>query len=295
MGYKCGYVAIVGRPNVGKSTLINILLNRKISIVSKKPQTTRHKILAILTDSDSQIIFIDTPGLFKPKYELHRLMQHNITTAFAEADLILMLVDCRSFPKDDELKFIQDILSKNKKLTILAINKIDLIKKSRLLPLIDFYSKLYEFKEIIPISALCNDGIDILLSCIKNNLPEVPEKFYPEDFITDKPKEFFIEEFVREKIYDLCYKEIPYGTSVKVEDIKANNAKLYISAIIYIEKESQKGILIGKSGGMIKEIRNQAKVEIEKFLQQQVYLDLWVKVKKAWRKNLNYLKEFGYR
>ncbi|MEO0139654.1 MAG: GTPase Era [candidate division WOR-3 bacterium] len=293
---KVGYVAVIGRPNVGKSTLVNALLKFKLAAVSPKPQTTRYKILGIINEADAQILILDTPGIFKKSmYALHDYMLKEAKESMRDADVVLWVVE-PVMPTDleesiaDELKTIAK--EKNTPV-ILVINKIDTVHKNALLPIMDTYSKLYDFAAYVPISALKGDGLDILLEEIKKHLPE-GEPFYPTDEITDKPLRFIVAEIIREKIFLYYRQEIPYSTAVKVEEFrepKGENDPIYIRATIYVERDSQKGILIGKGGQALKKVGTQARKELEALLGRKVYLELWVKVKKNWRENLGFIRE----
>lgn len=288
--FRCGYATIVGKPNVGKSTLINLLLGEKLSIVTPKPQTTRHKILGILNGENYQIIFLDTPGLIlEPKYKLQELMKKALYLALQDADLVILMIE-------PESEFQQEIeLLTHKKDTILVINKIDLIQKDLLLPLINSVQKLYNFKEIIPISAIKGDGTEQLLDCIIKYLPANPS-YFPEDTLTDRSERFFVSEIIREKIFEEYGQEVPYSTTVTIEEFKEREGrKDYIRAVIYVEKPSQKAILIGKKGDKLKKIGKCARQEIEPFLGREVFLELWIKKKKKWKDDLRILKELGYK
>lgn len=287
--FYCGYVAIVGRPNVGKSTLSNLLLGEKLSIVTPKPQTTRHRILGILDGENYQIIFLDTPGLIaEPKYKLHELMNKTLRLALQDADLVILMIEPQ--PELQEELRLLDI----KKNTILAINKIDLIQKDLLLPIIDSIQKTYNFKEIIPISALKADGLDQLFNAILKYLPLQPP-YFPKDILTNQPERFFVGEIIREKIFEKYSQEIPYATTVLIEEFKEREGrKTYIRAIIYVERDSQRLILIGKKGEMLKKIGKSARQKIESFLGQEVFLELWVKTKKKWKDDIKALRELGY-
>ncbi len=295
--FKAGYVGIVGRPNVGKSTLINNFLRFKLSAISPKPQTTRHKIIGILTGENYQIIFLDTPGILdKAKYELHKLMIRRAFEAIEEADLVLHITEPVLPPSEIDLKIIDEIKKRGKK-SILAINKIDTIKRDEVLPVIDYYSKLHDYLEIVPISALKLINTDELLDLIIKYMPE-GEPFYPPDIVTDKPERFFVSELIREKVFYLYGEEIPYSTAVLVEDFIENSphhgGKDYIRAVIYVERDSQKAIILGKGGRAIKKLGTIARKEIEALLGRPVYLELWVKVKPKWRKDMRILSELGY-
>ncbi len=293
LDFKSGFVAIIGKPNVGKSTFLNIVLKDKISIVTPKPQTTRHKILGILTEDNYQIIFVDTPGILKPVYALQDLMVTTSYKAAKDADLLLLMTEPNQ-PDEKDLSIIERI-KKLKKNTILAINKIDLVKdKRKLLPVIDRYRNLYEFKEIMLLSAINNDGIEELLNKIVDYLP-YGSPYYPKDIISNASERFFISEIIREKIFELYGEEIPYSTTVLINEFKDRpHKKVYIDATIYVEKESQKGILIGKGGEALKRVGETARKDIESFLNREVFLKLWVKVRKNWRDDIKILREFGY-
>ncbi len=293
---KVGYVAVMGRPNVGKSTLVNALLKFKLAAVSPKPQTTRYKILGIINEPDAQILILDTPGIFKKSmYALHDYMLKEAKESMRDADVVLWVVE-PVMPTDLEEGIAEELKTVAKKKNtpvILVINKIDTVHKNALLPIMDTYSKLYDFAAYVPISALKGDGLDILLEEIKKHLPE-GEPFYPTDEITDKPLRFIVAEIIREKIFLYYRQEIPYSTAVKVEEFrepKGENDPIYIRATIYVEKDSQKGILIGKGGQALKKVGTHARKELEALLGRKVYLELWVKVKKNWRENLGFIRE----
>ena len=293
---KVGYVAVIGKPNVGKSTLVNSLLRFKLAAVSPKPQTTRCKILGIINDPDAQILLLDTPGIFqKSMYALHEYMLKEARESMKDADVILWVVE-PTLPGELE-ESIASELKEAKKIkdtpVILVINKIDTVNKNALLPIMDMYSKLYDFAEYVPISALKGDGLDILLEQIKKYLPE-GEPFYPTDEITDKPLRFIVSEIIREKIFLYYRQEIPYSAAVRVEEFREPedpSRPIYIRAVIYVEKDSQKGILIGKGGQALKRVGVQARKELELLLNRKVYLELWVKVKRKWRENLGFIRE----
>jgi len=294
---KGGYVAIVGKPNVGKSSLLNVLIQEKISSVSPKPQTTRFNLLGILNYEDAQFIFIDTPGIMKKvKDKLDEFSLSEIEKAINDADVIVLLVEPK-LPDEEDLRIIEILKNKNKPI-ILAINKIDLVKDKReLLPIIENYSKLYDFKEIIPISVIYRDGIDILIENIRKFMPDLDRPYYEDDIITDKPLRVLVAEIIREKIYLLYKDEIPYATAVKVEEYidpdehpEQKRDKVYIRAVIYVERDSQKGIIIGENGKRIKELGTISRKEIESLIGKPVYLELWVKVKEHWRRNESFIK-----
>jgi len=296
---KVGYVGIIGRPNVGKSTLLNLFLGFKLSPVASKPQTTRHKILGILREKDYQIIFFDPPGYIdKTRYELHRLMMRRVRETMEESDLILFMVEPFGIEKVD-LEIIGELkkLREPKKPVILAINKVDKVKKDALLPLIDEYSKKFDFKEIVPISALKRINTEELLHTLIKYLPD-GEPLYPEDTLTDRPQRFYVAEIIREKIMELYGEEIPYASTVQIDEFReralGEAKKDYIRAIIYVEKDSQKRIIIGKNGEALKKLGIQARKEIEIFLGRPVYLELWVKTKPNWRRDRSILAQLGY-
>jgi GTP-binding protein Era len=287
MGFRSGFVPILGQPNVGKSTLLNRLVGEKIAIVTPKPQTTRNRILGILTTSGFQAVFVDTPGLIQPRYPLQEYMAKAARKAAREGDLILYMVDVRDEPRGEGFKDLRIP-------TILVINKVDLLKdKGALLPLFDEYRRQGEFRELIPISALTGDGVVELLKLIENHLPLGPA-FYPADKLTESSERFIASELIREKVFLLLKQEIPYGTAVKVEEYKEKADTLYIRAIIFVEKRSQKGILIGQGGGMLKRLGQLSRLELEELLGKRVYLDLWVKVREKWRKRREDLRYLGY-
>ncbi|VFU15103.1 maturation of 16S RNA and assembly of 30S ribosomal subunit GTPase [anaerobic digester metagenome] len=292
--FKSGFVALVGRTNVGKSTLLNKLMGRKMAIMSDKPQTTRNKILCVLTRPESQIIFLDTPGIHKPKHKLgERLVQVALKT-LNEVDLILFLVEANQLPGPGD-RFVAERFTGLKTPVILVINKIDLVLKEDLFPLIEQYSKLYNFKEIVPVSALTGENLPRLLEVITGNLGEGP-KYYPEDMLTDRPEAFIMAELIREKVLCLTSQEIPHSVAVVIEDLtRRSNELVAVRAVIYTERDSQKGILIGKKGQMLKQIGRLAREDIENLLGSKIYLELWVKVKSDWRNKEAQIKQFGYR
>lgn len=291
--YRSGYVSIIGCPNVGKSTLLNSILGEKVAIVTSKPQTTRNRIIGIKTLSDAQIIFIDTPGIHKPKHKLGEKMVKTAVDSFKEVDLILFMVEPIE-PKKGEMEII-NLLKKINIPVFLLINKIDTVKKPNLLILIEHFSKLYPFKEIIPISALKFDGIDLLLQKIYDYLPFGP-KYYPDDLLTDQLERFMVSEIIREKIMNLTEEEIPHSVAVEVSEWKEReNGLITIRCNIYVEREGQKAIIIGKKGTMLKSIGSSARIDIERLLNTKVFLELWVKVKRNWRNDNQLLKELGYR
>ncbi len=292
--FKAGYVALIGRPNVGKSTLMNALLGHKLSIVTPKPQTTRRRVLGILSEQDYQMIFLDTPGLLIPRYRLQETMVKAAKNAIEEADVLLFIIEPENKISPDNRSILSDLVQ-TKKPTILTINKIDLIEKDKLLPIIENYSKNFSLTSIIPISAHKADGLDKLKRLLIDNLP-VGFPFYPPDTITDQPERFFVAEIIREKIFQKYGEEIPYSTTVSVEEFKERDTgKDYIRAVIYVERNSQKGIIIGKQGAALKRVGQIAREEIELFLGRAVYLELFVKVKEKWRQKEEILRELGYK
>ncbi|AEH47183.1 GTPase Era [Parageobacillus thermoglucosidasius] len=294
-GYKSGFVSIVGRPNVGKSTFLNRVIGQKIAIMSDKPQTTRNKIQGVYTTDDAQIIFIDTPGMHKPKHKLGDFMMKVALNALKEVDLILFMINAEEgFGRGDA--YIIERLKEVNTPVFLVINKIDLVHPNDLLPLIDRYKELYPFAEIIPISALQGNNIETLVEQIKKYLPEGPQ-YYPPDQVTDHPERFIIAELIREKALHLTREEVPHSIAVVVETIerREDSDTVYVGAVIIVERDSQKGIIIGKQGRMLKEIGQRARVDIEALLGSRVFLELWVKVQKDWRNRLAQLRDFGFR
>jgi GTPase len=291
--YKSGFVSIIGRPNVGKSTLMNTLLGEKLSIVSPRPQTTRNNIQTILTGEDYQIVFVDTPGIHKPKHKLGEYMVSVAENSIKEVDLILYIVTPSHELNKGDIHIIEQ-LKKSSVPVILLINKVDEWDKETVAKTLDLFSKEYSFKEYLPISALKNKNIDQLLQLMKDNLSEGPQ-FYPSDMITDQKERFIVSEIIREKILRLLREEVPHGTAVEILEMKQQKNGYNIEATIYCEKDSHKGILIGKNGAMLQKIREYSEEDIKKFLQQNLTLNLWVKVKKDWRDNSYVLKDLGYK
>jgi len=291
--FKFGLVAIIGRPNVGKSTLLNALIGEFVSIISPKPQTTRVNILGIKTTQNYQIAFFDTPGMLeKTKYELHKTMVEEVKKVIEGSDVIVMMVE--PVPEIGNIeKNLIELIKKSGKPAILTINKIDKVPKKGILPVIDIYAKERIFKEIIPISASMGEGVELVEKTIVNYLP-YGEKLYPEDELSDKTERFFVAEIIREKIFNLYGEEIPYSTAVEIDEWKEEDKRIYIKAIIYVEKDSQKGIIIGKSGEKIKKIGALARRDIEKKIGKKVFLELWVKKKEGWRRDRAFLKRIGY-
>ena len=291
--FRTGYISIVGRPNVGKSTLLNCLLDQKISIVSRKPQTTRYNLLGVKTTPDSQFIFIDTPGLQKTHaHALNRFMNKEVKNALADIDIILFIVDCLNWNELDEN--VISVLKNTKTKIFLIINKIDkLSDKNKLLPFINNITSKIDIVEVIPVSAKKNEGIDNLEHLIYQNLP-VGEALYPEDFITDKNERFFAAEFLREKLMSRLGEEIPYRLTITIDSFKEINDVYHIHACIWVEKAGQKAIVIGKEGRLLKAAGQEARQELEKLFEKKVNLKTWVKVKDKWTDSEQALKQFGY-
>jgi GTP-binding protein Era len=291
--FRSGYVSIIGRPNVGKSTLLNSILGDKIAIVTSKPQTTRNKIIGIKTLDVAQIIFIDTPGIHRPRHKLGETMIRAAKEALNEVDVILIMVEPCKPDKGDRV--IIDLLKKVQSPVFLLINKIDIFRKSDLLPIIDHFKELYPFKEIIPISAIKHDGINLLIKRICDYLPSGP-RYYPDDLITDQMEKFMVSEIIREKTMYMTKEELPYSVAAKVAEWKEREDGLIsINCNIYVERKGQKAIIIGKRGAMLKAIGSAARLEIEKLLNTKVFLEIWVRVKRNWRNDIRFLKELGYK
>ncbi|GAA0341166.1 GTPase Era [Bacillus carboniphilus] len=295
-GYRSGFISIIGRPNVGKSTFLNRVIGQKIAIMSDKPQTTRNKVQGVLTLSDAQMIFIDTPGIHVPKHKLGDFMMKVATNALREVDLVLFMVNVQEgFGKGEQL--ILEKLKGLKTPVFLIVNKIDQVHPDELLAYIESYQKRFNFAEIIPISALEGNNVEKLLDVIKERLPEGPQ-YYPADQVTDHPERFIISELIREKALHLTREEIPHSLAVAIDKISREDSEkdiIHVMATIVVERDSQKGIIIGKRGSMLKEIGKRARVDIENLLGTQVFLELWVKVQKDWRNKAFHLKDFGFR
>lgn len=291
--FRSGYVSIIGRPNVGKSTLLNAILGEKIAIVTPKPQTTRNRIIGIHTLPYSQTIFLDTPGIHAPKHRFGEAMMKIVRESFGEVDIILFMAEPR-LPRDGE-RSILVMMEKTRVPVFLLINKIDTKRKSALLPVIEIYQNLYPFREIIPVSALRRDGLKLLEEKIYEYLPPGP-KYYPDDLVTDQVERFMVAELIREKIMMMTHEELPHAVAVEVVQWNERaDGMIAVSCNIYIEREGQKAIIIGKGGRMLKAIGTAARVEIEKLLNARIFLELWVKVKKDWRNDDRILQELGYR
>lgn len=284
---------MVGRPNAGKSTLVNSLVGAKVSIVTPVPQTTRNRILGIVNRPGAQIVLMDTPGIHKPLCRLNEQMMAFVRQALAERDLAVLIVDASErFGRGDE--FVIELLKKYSPRTILALNKIDLVKKPALLPLMDRYSKLYGFEEVIPISALYEDGMEVLLGEVVRRLPEGPQYFPPEMY-TDQPERFLAGEIIREKLIRRTKQELPYAIAVLIDQFEENDNLTRIAATVVVEKESQKPIVIGAAGALLKQIGTEARLELEKLFPPKVFLELYVKVAPRWRDDRSMVRELDYR
>lgn len=293
--FKSGFVSIIGRPNVGKSTFLNRVIGQKIAIMSDKPQTTRNKIQGVFTENDSQIVFIDTPGIHKPKHKLGDFMVKTAQESIKDVDATLFMINANEgFGRGDE--FIIEKLQGTKSPVILVVNKIDTIHPEELFKIIDKYKDLYQFAEIVPISALQGNNVDRLLEVIKKYLPEGPQ-YYPADQVTDHPERFIISELVREKVLHLTREEVPHSIAVVIEQIerRPEGNAIYVNATIIVERPSQKGIIIGKQGSLLKEVGKRARLDIENLLGTKVFLELWVKVQKDWRNRMSQLRDLGFR
>ncbi|MFJ7665975.1 GTPase Era [Lysinibacillus sp. NPDC097195] len=295
-GYKSGFISIIGRPNVGKSTFLNRVIGQKIAIMSDKPQTTRNKVQGVLTTDDSQMIFIDTPGIHKPKHKLGDFMLKVSKNTLREVDVIMFMVNAeQKLGKGDE--FILELLEGNTTPVFLVINKIDQVHPDELMGIIESYKERYDFAEIVPISALQGNNVENLLATLSKYLPEGPQ-YYPADQVTDHPERFIISELIREKVLHLTREEIPHSIAVVIDKIRRdeeNEGKIRVAATIIVERDSQKGIVIGKRGALLKEVGIRARKDIEMLLGSKVYLELWVKVQKDWRNKSTHLRDFGFR
>ncbi|MEJ7490490.1 GTPase Era [Staphylococcus pettenkoferi] len=291
--HKSGFVSIIGRPNVGKSTFVNRVIGHKIAIMSDKPQTTRNKIQGVMTQEDAQIIFLDTPGIHKPKHKLGDYMMRVARNTLAEIDAIMFMVNINEeIGRGDE--YIMEMLKHGDTPVFLVLNKIDLVHPDDLMPKIEQYQTYMDFTEIVPISALEGHNVDHFIEVLKSYLPEGP-KYYPDDQISDHPEQFVVSELIREKILHLTSEEIPHSIGVNVDRmIKESESRVRIEATIFVERNSQKGIVIGKSGKKLKEVGKRARLDIEHLLGSKVYLELWVKVQKDWRNKVNFIRQMGY-
>ncbi|MBR5157386.1 MAG: GTPase Era [Clostridia bacterium] len=290
--FKSGFVSLIGRPNVGKSTLLNRMVGEKIAIISNKPQTTRNNVLGIMTEDDIQIVFTDTPGIHAPATKLGEFMVKSAQTAMRDVDAVLFLVEPIDNVGRTEEKIIED-LKKSDCPVILVINKIDKIKREELFSIITKYTEKFDFRAVVPISAQKKDGIDLLKKELYALIPEGP-MFYPEDMVTDQPERQIVAETIREKILRNLDKEVPHGIAIEIMKMKDKGKTVEIIANIYCEKMSHKGILIGKNGEMMKKIGQLAREDMEKMLDKKVYLELWVKVKEDWRNRDSLIRNFGY-
>jgi GTP-binding protein Era len=292
--FKSGFVALIGRPNVGKSTLMNLFVGEKISIVSNKPQTTRNKIRSILTGEDFQIVFLDTPGMHQPASKLGDYMLKSAVDALNEADAIIYMVEPKAKLHEGD-KAIIERLGSVESPVFLAVNKTDAVEKPELLKVIDAYRGLYAFADIFPVSALRADNTDALLAAVKNVLPQGPQ-YFPEDMITDQPERYIVSEIIREKALMLLQDEIPHGVAVAIEAMhtREDGGMVDIQATVFVERENHKAIVIGKKGEMLKRIGSLARRDAERLLGSRIFLELWVKSKKNWRNSDFQLKNFGY-
>ncbi|MGG7619844.1 GTPase Era [Robertmurraya sp. GLU-23] len=293
--HKSGFISIIGRPNVGKSTFLNRVIGQKIAIMSDKPQTTRNKVQGVLTTNDAQLVFIDTPGIHKPKHKLGDFMMKVAQNTLKEVDIVLFMVNAEEgFGRGEE--FILDKFQSIKTPVFLVINKIDLVHPDQLMEIIVSYKEKYPFAEIIPISALEGNNLEVLLDVIKKYIPEGPQ-YYPADQVTDHPERFIVSELIREKALHLTREEIPHSLAVVIEKMERLEDKdvVHVMATIIVERDSQKGIVIGKQGSMLKEVGKRARQDIENLLGTKVFLELWVKVQKDWRNKMSQLRDFGFR
>ena len=292
--FKSGFIGIIGKPNAGKSTLMNFMVGERVAITTHKPQTTRNRIMGIRNTEAGQFVFLDTPGIHNAKTPLNRQMVSAAMSVFSDVNMLLLLVDAGT-PIGEDDNFIIELLQETKIPVVLVINKIDLIDKEKLLPLIDNIKNIHTFEEIVPICALKGFNVDRLLDITWNILPEGPQ-YFPDDMITDRSERFLAAEIIREKITILMRNEVPYSTAVIVESFKENEVKglIHIQAVINVEKDSQKGIIIGKRGGMLKKIGTAARLEMERFFSTRIYLELFVRVQKDWAQDPRMLGEFGY-
>jgi GTP-binding protein Era len=289
--FRAGFVTVVGRPNVGKSTLVNRLVGQKVAIVSDKPQTTRNRILAVVNRPGAQMVLFDTPGIHKPMHEMNRRMVETATRSIGQGDVVLWLAEVTEPPGPGD-RFIEGLLKKSGLPVVLALNKIDRVPRPRILPAIEAWRHVADFAEIVPVSALKGDNVDRLESVLLGRLPE-GKALYPEDFLTDLPERFFVAEMVRERILHHTREEIPYVTGVVIEQFKEEEGLVRIHAAILVERDNQKGILIGRGGSMLKTVGTEARLQIEAFLGTKVFLGLFVKVREHWRENEGILGEMG--
>lgn len=292
--FRSGFVALVGRPNVGKSTLLNAVLGEKISIVSRHAQTTRNKITGVWNGENSQVVFLDTPGMHKPKSELGKVIRQSTVDALSEVDVIVFICSCVD-PLGAGDRYILSLLKERQVPVILALNKIDLITKEELMKKVVQYNKIYDFADIVPISAQTEENIDTFLHIVETHLKEGP-KYFPDDMVTDQPERNIVQEIVREKIITRTRNEIPHAIGVFTEEFsERENGKVYIRCTVYVERESQKRIIIGKKGVLLKEAGKEARTEIQNLINAPVFLDLWVKVHRDWKNKDYILRELGYK
>ncbi|CAM2893277.1 GTPase Era [Paenibacillus taichungensis] len=291
--FKSGFVAIIGRPNVGKSTLMNQVIGQKIAIMSDKPQTTRNKIHGVYTSEQQQIVFLDTPGIHKRQSKLGDYMNQTALNTLGEVEAALFLIDASEGMGGGD-RYIAEQLKNVRTPVILVMNKIDKIEPEALLPLIEEYRKLHNFAEIVPVSAMLGSNVSTLLEQLGKYLPEGPQ-YYPDDQVTDHPEQFVCAELIREKILQMTREEVPHSIAVTIEDMKVqDNGVVYISAVIFVERDSQKGIIIGKQGALLKEVGKRARQDIQNLLGSKIFMDLWVKVKKDWRNQDRVLRDLGF-
>ena len=290
--YRSGFVALVGRPNVGKSTLLNRLLGEKIAIISDRPQTTRTRILGVKHLPGAQLVFLDTPGIHKPKFRLNERMVRVAMDVLDEADLVLFLVEATGAPGPGD-RFVVERLKDRAVPVILLINKVDLVKKPKLLPLIDEYSRMHTFDEIVPVSAKTGEGVDDVVESALARMPEGPV-YFKDDVVTDQPMRVLAAEIIREKIIQKMRDELPFSVAVGIESFKEEGRLARIAAVVYVEKESQKAIVIGKGGEILKAVGTYARIDMEHLFGMKVFLQLWVKVKEGWREDEQMLAELGY-
>jgi GTP-binding protein Era len=292
--FRSGFVAIIGRPNVGKSTLLNTVLGQKIAITSSKPQTTRNRILGIHNQADAQILFLDTPGIHRAKGLLNRYMVEQALSACGDVDAILFLVEADDPPGGGD-DYVLELIAQSKVPVVLVINKVDLVERPKLLPLIDTYARRFDFKEIVPVSALTGEGVEDLVAALVHYLPAGP-RYYPEDAVTDLPERFIVGEMVREQVLKHTHDEIPYGVAVEVEGFTEKPEKnlVVIEAVVYVSREGHRKIILGRGGRKLKAIGQAARQDMERMLGTRVFLDLLVKVEKNWTETQRMLKRFGY-
>ena len=290
--YRSGFVALVGRPNVGKSTLLNRILGEKVAIISDKPQTTRTRILGVKHLPGAQMVFLDTPGIHKPKFELNKRMVEVALHVLDEVDLVFFMVEATEPPGHGD-RFVLERLKERDVPVVLVVNKVDLVKKVRLLPLIDEFSRMHGFADIVPISAKTGDGVDHLLELALARMPEGPA-YFPDDVVTDQPMRVLAAEIIREKLLQKTRDELPFAIAVGIDSFKEEGRMARISATIYVEKDSQKAIVIGKHGHILKDVGTYARIDMENLFGMKVFLELWVKVKASWRQDERMLVELGY-